>query len=46
MTAGPSTFIQHSADKVLNRAHLVNSIVAGIEVIGKSGIPHLSPTTL
>jgi hypothetical protein len=38
MTARPSTFISHSVDKALNRTAIADSIVAGVVVVGKSGI--------
>ncbi len=34
----PSTFIPHSVDKALNRTAIADSIVAGVAVIGKTGI--------
>jgi hypothetical protein len=38
MTPTPSTFISHSVDKALNRTAIADSIVAGVAVIGKTGI--------
>jgi FecR protein len=43
MMPKPSTFILHSAGKAPNRAAVTNSIVAGTNIIGKTGVRMVRP---